>query len=432
MLHTLGGVWKAKDLRKRLLFTLMILAIYRIGVVIPVPGVNATMLQGLAAKNAFVGLLNTFSGGALTKFSIMSMSIYPYVTASIIVQLLSMGVIRRWEEWTKEGEQGQAKITQWTRYLTVGLGLLQSAALTFSFSRELGNGFITDPSLITYIIIGLTLTAGTTFLMWLGEQITDKGVGNGVSVIIFVSILSQLEQIIPVVYSNIFVAHPNSLLLNIIKVAIILVAIIAMIIFIIFVQQGVRKIPVQYTAKQLGNAMYGAQNSHLPIKVNAAGMIPVIFASSLLFLPTIIGQFFPGNPVADWVTTTFSPTSWVYAALEFLLIVAFTFFYTFVQLNPSQLAEQLQKNSGYITGVRPGKPTEEYLVRVMNRLSLVSGVFLGLVAVLPLAFVWMTGLTGVSYYFSGTSLLIVIGVALDTLRQLEGQRLNRSYKGFIR
>ncbi len=432
MLRTLRGAWRAKDLRKRLLFTLMVLAVYRIGVVIPVPGVNASLLQGLAAKNALVGMLNTFSGGALNRFSILSMSIYPYVTASIIVQLLSMGVIRQWEDWSKEGETGRAKLTQWTRYLTVILGLVQSAALTFSFSRQLGPGFINDPSIWTYLVIGLTLTAGTTFLMWLGEQITDKGIGNGVSVIIFLSILSQLEQIILVVYSNVFQAHPDQLLLNIVKVVILLAAMLAMVVFIIYVQQGVRRIPVQYTQRQVGNTMYGGQSTHIPFKVNAAGMIPVIFATSVLFIPTIIGQFFHGNRLADWAMTTFSPSSWTYAAIEFVLIVLFTYFYTFVQLNPSQLAEQMQKNAGYVPGIRPGKPTENYFIWLMNRLSLVGGLFLAVVAVLPLAFVWMTGLSGMSYYFSGTSLLIVIGVALDTMRQLEGQRLQRSYKGFIR
>lgn len=216
MFQTLTGVWKAKDLRKRLLFTLMILAVYRIGVVIPVPGVNASALQAIANKSAVVGLLNTFSGGALNQFSIFSMSIYPYVTASIIVQLLQMGVIPIWEDWSKEGETGRAKLTQWTRYLTVFLGLVQSVALTYSFSRELGTGFIADPTIWTFALIAITLTSGTTFLMWLGEQITDKGIGNGISVIIFLSILSRLETVIPQIYTSWFYAHPDQLFLNII------------------------------------------------------------------------------------------------------------------------------------------------------------------------------------------------------------------------
>lgn len=432
MFQTLTGVWKAKDLRKRLLFTLMILAVYRIGVVIPVPGVNASALQAIANKSAVVGLLNTFSGGALNQFSIFSMSIYPYVTASIIVQLLQMGVIPIWEDWSKEGETGRAKLTQWTRYLTVFLGLVQSVALTYSFSRELGTGFIADPTIWTFALIAITLTSGTTFLMWLGEQITDKGIGNGISVIIFLSILSRLETVIPQIYTSWFYAHPDQLFLNIIKVVILLAIVLALVVFVVFVQQGVRRIPVQYTQKQVGNKVYGSQSSFLPFKVNAAGVIPVIFASSLLFFPTIVAQFFRGHPASDWIINNFSPTSWIYAAVEFVLIVAFTFFYTHVQLNPSQLAENMQKNAGYILGIRPGKATEEYLIRIMNRLSLIGGLFLAVVSVIPLAFVGITGLTTVAFYFGGTSLLIVVGVAIDTMRQLEGQMLQRSYRGFIR
>lgn len=431
MFQTLTGIWKAKDLRKRLLFTLMILAVYRIGVVIPVPGVNAAALQAIASKSAVVGLLNTFSGGALYRFSIFSMSIYPYVTASIIVQLLQMGVIARWEDWSKEGESGRAKLTQWTRYLTVFLGLVQSAALTFSFSRQL-TGFIIDPTIWTYALIAITLTAGTTFLMWLGEQITDKGIGNGISVIIFLSILSRLETVIPQVYTSWFYAHPDAIFINIIKLVALVAVIIGLVVFVVFVQQGVRRIPVQYTQKQVGNKVYSSQSSFLPFKVNAAGVIPVIFASSILFFPTIIAQFFQGHAWANWVTTYFSPTTWFYTGTEFVLIVAFTFFYTIVQLNPSQLAENMQKNSGYILGIRPGKATEDYLVQIMNRLSLIGGLFLGLVSIVPMFFMGITGLSNVAFYFGGTSLLIVVGVAIDTMRQLEGQMLQRSYRGFIR
>ncbi len=432
MLQLLGNVWRAGDLRKRVLFTLMILAIYRIGVVIPVPGVNASLLQAAAGKNAFVGLLNTFSGGALLNFSIFSMSIYPYVTASIIVQLLQMGVIKQWEDWSKEGETGRAKLTQWTRYLTVFLGVIQSIALTYSFSRQLGSGFITNPTFWTYAVIAITLTAGTTFLMWLGEQITDKGIGNGISIIIFLSILSRLETVIPTLYNTWFLAHPNELLLNIVRLAVLLIVLLLITVFVVFVQQGVRRIPVQYTKRQVGGTIYGGQTTHIPFKVNAAGVIPVIFATSLLFFPLIIGQFFPTNPVASWFLTNFQPTSVYYPTVEFVLIVAFTFFYTFVQLNPEQLAEQMQKNSGYIPGVRPGKATEEYLVWIMNRLSLVGGLFLAVVSVIPLVFIPLTGVSNLTFYFGGTSILIVVQVALDTLQQLRGQTLQRSYRGFIR
>ena len=432
MIYSLGKLWKAKDLRKRVLFTLLFLAIYRIGAVIPVPGVNAQLLQSMAGQSPLIGILNTFSGGALYNFSIFSMSIYPYVTASIVVQLLQMGVIKQWEDWSKEGETGRVKLNQWTRYLTVALGLVQSVALTFSFSREIGSGFITDPSLWTYAVIAITMTAGTTMLMWMGEQITDKGVGNGISVIIFLSILSRVEVIIPQVYSNWFYAHPDQLFLNIVKVVLLLVGLLIITTFIVFVQQAVRRIPVQYTRQQVGMKVYGGQTTHIPLKVNAAGVIPIIFATSVLFFPTIIAQFFRGHTLADWIISVFTPTSNWFIGLEAVLIVAFTFFYAFIQINPEQLAENMQKSSGYILGIRPGKDTENYLIRLLNRLSLIGGLFLALISVVPTVVSAITGLSGIVYYFAGTSLLIVVSVLLDTVKQLRGQMLQRSYKGFIR
>ena len=432
MLHSLRRFWQAKDLRKRVLFTLLFLAIYRIGAVIPVPGVNAQMLQSMAGKSPLIGILNTFSGGALYNFSIFSMSIYPYVTASIVVQLLQMGVIKQWEDWSKEGETGRVKLNQWTRYLTIVLGLVQSIALTFSFSREIGSGFITDPSLWTYAVIAITMTAGTTLLMWMGEQITDKGVGNGISVIIFLSILSRVEVIIPQVYSNWFYAHPDQLFLNIIKVVLLLVGLLLITTFIVYVQQAVRRIPVQYTRQQIGMKVYEGQTTHLPLKVNAAGVIPIIFATSVLFFPTIIAQFFRGNNLANWIISVFTPTSNWFVGLEAVLIIAFTFFYAFIQINPQQLAENMQKSSGYILGIRPGKDTEDYLSRLINRLSLIGGLFLAVISVVPTIVSAMTGLSGIVYYFAGTSLLIVVSVLLDTVKQLKGQMLQRSYKGFIR
>ncbi len=432
MMYSLGKLWKAKDLRKRVLFTLLFLAIYRIGAVIPVPGVNAQLLQSMAGKSPLIGILNTFSGGALYNFSIFSMSIYPYVTASIVVQLLQMGVIKQWEDWSKEGETGRVKLNQWTRYLTVALGLIQSVALTFSFSRQIGSGFITDPSLWTYAVIAITMTAGTTLLMWMGEQITDKGVGNGISVIIFLSILSRVEVIIPQIYSNWFYAHPNQLFLNIIKVVLLLVGLLLITTFIVYVQQAVRRIPVQYTRQQIGMKVYGGQTTHIPLKVNAAGVIPIIFATSVLFFPTIIAQFFRGNKVADWIINVFTPTSHWFVGIEAVLIIAFTFFYAFIQINPQQLAENMQKGSSYIVGIRPGKETENYLVRLINRLSLIGGLFLAVISVVPTIVAAITGLSGIVYYFAGTSLLIVVSVLLDTVKQLKGQMLQRSYKGFIR
>lgn len=433
MWQTLGRLWRAKELRKRILITLLFLAVYRIGAVIPVPGVNASLLQSIAGKSPLVGVLNTFSGGALSNFSIFSMSIYPYVTASIVVQMLQMGVIKQWEDWSKEGETGQIKLNQWTRYLTIALGLFQSVAMTISFSREIGAGFIVDPSIWTYAVIAITMTAGTTLLMWMGEQITDKGVGNGISVIIFLSILSRVEVIVPQIYSNWFYAHPDQLFLNIIKVILLLVALLVITMFVIFFQQAVRRIPVQFTRQQIGLKVYGGQNTHIPLKVNAAGVIPMIFATSVLFVPTIVSQFFRNNKVAEWFLNYFSPTSNWFVGIEAILIIAFTFFYTFIQINPQQMAENLQKGSGYIPGIRPGKETEKYVTKLINRISLIGGLFLAVLTVIPSFVSAFTGLTGILYYFAGTSILIIVSVTLDTVvKQLQGQILQRSYKGFIR
>ncbi|BCJ87319.1 preprotein translocase subunit SecY [Effusibacillus dendaii] len=426
MFTTLRNMWKVADIRRRVLFTLAMLAVFRIGSYIPVPNVNATYLAQM--QSPFLNILNTFSGGALRNFSIFAMSITPYITASIIVQLLQMDVIPKFAEWAKEGEHGRKKLSQVTRYFTVVLALIQSVGLSLSFDR-LAPGLIVNKTAWTIALIAITLTAGTTFLMWLGEQITEKGIGNGISILIFAGIIAGLFPGINQVYNTWFYAHPERLAMNLVFVGLMLIGIIVVIIGVIYVQQGVRRVPVQYAKRVSGQTVYGGQTTHIPLKVNAAGVIPVIFATSLLIFPSTVAAWFQPHPVANWIVANLSPRSWLYIVLEVLFIIGFTYFYTSVQINPEQLAEQLRKNSGYIPGVRPGKPTEDFIVRVMNRITLAGALFLAVVSVLPIFFMDVTQL---NLYFGGTSLLIVVSVGLETMKQIESQLLQRHYKGFLR
>lgn len=427
MLSTLANLWRLKHLRNRILFTLFMIAVYRIGTYLPVPGMNVQALNNTTGNNALFNLLNMFSGGAFYRFSIFAMSVTPYITASIIIQLLQSGVVRRFEEWQKEGESGRRKLTQVTRYLTVVLGIIQAAGLTYSFARE---GVLYSNDWWTYIVIVIALTAGDTLLMWFGEMITDKGVGNGISVIIFVSIIARLGQLGQEVYQNWFFAQPGQLFLGVLKVLALVAGIVLIFALIVFVQQAERKIPVQYAKRVVGRTVYSGQQTHIPLKVNAAGVIPVIFATSLLIIPYTIASYFSTHAWAQTVLRVLYPNSVWYIVLEVLLIVAFTFFYTHIQINPHQLAEQLQKHAGYIPGVRPGLETEQYIIRVVNRITVFGSLFLGAISVLP--FLLLQGANLTSVYFGGTSLLIIVGVALQTLQQLEGQLLQRHYRGFIR
>jgi preprotein translocase subunit SecY len=427
VLETIANLWKLKHLRNRILFTLFLIAVYRFGSYIPVPGMNTAALASSGQNNALFNLFQMFSGGAFYRFSIFAMSVTPYITASIIVQLLQSGVVARFEEWQKEGESGRRKLTQVTRYMTVIFGLIQAAGMTFSFQRS-GVLFVHD--WWSYIVIVVALTAGDTLLMWFGEMITEKGVGNGISVIIFVSIISRMGQLGQEVYQNWFYSHPDQLFLNILKVVLLLVGIIAIFALIVYVQQAERKVPIQYAKRVVGRTVYSGQQTHIPLKVNAAGVIPVIFAVSLLMLPYTLATYFHTHAWAEFTLRYLSPTSNWYIVLEVILIMLFTFFYTHVQVNPQQLAEQLQKHAGYIPGVRPGMDTEQYIIRVLNRITVFGSVFLGLIAVLP--FILLSGANLNSVYFGGTSLLIIVGVALQTLQQMEGQLLQRHYRGFIR
>lgn len=431
MFKTVSNIWKVADLRTRILFTLFILLVYRIGSFIPVPGVNKDVFKQVDAAGAdLFGLLNTFSGGALFQFSIFAIGITPYITASIIVQLLSMDVIPKFAEWAKEGENGKRKLAQITRYGTIVLGLIQGFATAIGFNRQYGYEMIVGATFVDYLLIAIILTAGTAFMMWLGEQITEKGIGNGISILIFAAIAAGIPGHIRTIVEDQFVGAQDQLFLNIIKMVLILIAIIAIIVGVIFVQQGIRKIPVQYAKRVVGRKMYGGQSTHIPMKVNGAGVIPVIFAVSLIMFPITIAQFWSTQVWAKWIIDNMNYDRPLGMVLYVLLIIGFTFFYTFVQINPVQMADQMKKNGGYIPGIRPGKPTSSYLTRVMSRITLTGAIFLALISVLPVFFGALAGLPR-SVQLGGTSLLIVIGVALDTMKQIESQLIKRHYKGFI-
>lgn len=437
MFQTVSNIWKVGDLRRRILFTLAMLVVFRIGSFIPVPNTNSDALKALAESGpggGVFGLLNTFSGGAFLNFSIFAMGIMPYITASIIVNLLTMDVIPKFAQWAKEGEVGRRKLARVTRYGTIVLALIQSVGLTIGFDRggaSIGMNFINNPSFWTYTLIAITLTAGTAFLMWLGEQITDKGIGNGISIIIFAGIIAAIPPAAQQIYDSQFTQAGDAVFLSIIKVVLIVAVLILVVAGVIFIQQGVRRIPVQYAKRIVGRKMFGGQSTHIPMKVNAAGVIPVIFAMSLLIFPSTIASFWQGNAFADWIIANISYNAPLGMLIYVFLIIGFTYFYTFVQINPIQLADQMKKNGGYVPGIRPGKATSTYLTKIMNRITLAGALFLAAVSILPVFFTSLAGLPQ-SVQIGGTSLLIVVGVALETMKTIESQLIKRHYKGFIK
>ena len=392
--------------------------VFRLGTHITVPGVNAEVIEQLFNSGSLFGMLDLFAGGALSKFSIFAMSITPYINASIIMQLLTV-VVPTFESWSKEGEEGRKKISKITRYGTVILGFVQATGMAYGLKDA-----IINPSIGSILLIALTLTAGTTFLMWLGEQITEKGIGNGISLIIFAGIVSSLPKGIGVIYK-----YLQAGTISYFNVALFLIIAIAMIVLVIAIQQGQRRIPVQYAKRVVGRKMYGGHSTHIPLKVNQAGVIPIIFASSVLMFPVTIAQFIN----IPWVKTLAGYFAWgtpLQTALYALMIVFFTYFYTAVTLNISDMAENLKKYGGFIPGLRPGKPTADYLDRVMTRITLAGAVFLAFIAILPNFVAAITHIEGV--YFGGTALLIIVGVALDTMKQIEAMVLMRHYQGFMK
>ena len=418
MLAGLGNVLQITELRNKVVFTLLMFAVFRAGTHIPVPGVNAAVIEQLFTSGNLFGLLDLFAGGALSKFSIFAMSITPYINASIILQLLQV-VVPTLERWSKEGEEGRKKITQLTRYGTVILGFIQALGMAYGLREAINN-----PGIGSILLIAITLTAGTTFLMWVGEQITQKGIGNGISLIIFAGIVSRLPDGLYVIFE-----YLRAGTITIFNFALFLIISIAMIVFVIAIQQGVRRIPVQYAKRVVGRKMVGGNSSYVPLKVNQAGVIPIIFASSVLMFPVTIAQFIN----VPWVKTAAEWFAWgtpVQTCVYILLIVFFTYFYTAVSLNIEDMADNMKKYGGFIPGLRPGKPTSEYLDRVLTRITLAGSVFLALIAIMPNLVVWATKIQGV--YFGGTALLIVVGVALDTMKQIESLVLMRHYQGFMK
>jgi preprotein translocase subunit SecY len=430
MFATISNILKVDDLRRKIVFTLLMLVVFRIGTFIPVPFVNADLLKVSDSLNA-LGLLNTFGGGALQNFSIFAMGIMPYITASIIVQLLTMDVVPKFVEWAREGDIGKRKLAQVTRYGTIILGFIQAIGMSIGFNN-LMPGLINNPDVGTYLFIATVLTAGTAFLMWLGEQITEKGIGNGISIIIFAGIVSSIPTTANQLYVMWFTGDAaDQLFLSIVKVLLVLLIFVLITVGVIFILNGIRKIPVQYTKRVVGRKMYGGQSTHIPLKVNAAGVIPVIFAMSLIIFPATIAQFWRGNAVADWVIDNLSYNSGLGMFFYVLLIIGFTYFYTFVQMNPVQMADNMKKNGGYIPGIRPGKTTAVYLTRILNRLTLTGALFLAAISILPLLFIAFGDIPE-SLQLGGTALLIVVGVALDTMKQINSQLIKRHYKGFIK
>lgn len=419
MLGGLANALKASELRTKLLITLAMIFIFRLGAHIPVPGVNPDRFAELVSSGVIFGFFDVISGGALKNFSIFAMSITPYINASIIMQLMTV-VVPHLERLQKEGAEGRKKITQYTRYLTVVLAFVQGLGMVLGVGGALHN-----PGPGAYLMVALTITAGTTFLMWLGEQITEKGIGNGISLLIFAGIVSR----VPSGISNV-IDYLQAGTINILNIALLVVIGALVIAGVVMVQEGQRRIPVQYAKRVVGRRVYGGQTTHLPLRVNQAGVIPVIFASSLLMFPETLVSWFSNSSVALFYAKWFGWGTAAHTIVYALLIIGFTFFYTAVIMNPADMADNIKKYGGFIPGLRPGRPTAEYISRVMNKITLAGAIFLALVAILPNFVLIATRIPNI--YFGGTALLIVVGVALDTMKQVESHMLMRSYQGFIK
>ena len=425
MFKTIAKAWKIDDIRKKIIYTLLMLVIFRIGSNIPVPGINRAYLdQAINNQEGLFALFDLFSGGAFSNFTIFALSITPYITASIILQLLTIA-IPALERLAREGTEGQKKIAQYTRILTVVLAFIQAIGVSVGLFRQA----LISTAFFDVAVIVLVLSAGTAFLMWLGEKINENGIGNGISLIIFGGIIARL----PSACHEIFIKLQEGTM-SFVTLILFLIFAVLVIIGIIEIQQGQRRIPVQYAKRVVGRKMYGGQSTHIPLKVNQAGVIPVIFAMSFLQFPLTITYFMSADSatamwITKWLSPAGSPGVWVYAIFNVILIMFFTYFYTSVTFNPMEVAQNMKANGGFIPGIRPGKATVEYLNKVMTRITFVGAVFLAAVAVLPTI---VSQYTGLNFQFGGTSLLIAVGVALDTMKQLENQMVMRNYSGFLK
>jgi preprotein translocase subunit SecY len=447
--EAIANVFRIPDLRNRVLFTLAMLAVYRLGGHLPTPGIDGNALEAYFAANqgSLFNFIDLFSGGMFRRLTIFALGIMPYITSSIILQLLTV-VVPTLEKLSKEGEMGRRKITQWTRYLTVGLGLFQSASIAIMLQNS-GGGFVINPGFGFIVMTMITLTTGTAFIMWLGEQITERGIGNGMSLIIFTGIVVGLPSAIQQIYTNAFELRTW----NIFQTLIIIVMMIAVVGFIVLVERGERRIPVQYAKRIVGRRMMGGQSTHLPLKVNAGGVIPVIFASSLLAFPqTLLNvEFVKNSPFLSGMLSALGGSHPLYYLLYTALIIFFCFFYVSIIFNPNEAADNMRKYGGFIPGIRPGKNTADYMNKILTRITVVGGLYLAILSLLPQIMIsgiklqrlpgigpwidstfprWLLDGLGVTFFFGGTSLLIVVGVAMDTINQIEAQLIMRHYEGF--
>jgi len=427
------NIFKIPDLRKKLIFTGLLLLVYRLGGKVPIPGIDktalASMMQGYA--NSLLGLYDMFAGGFLSQASIFALGIMPYISASIIIQLLS-AVLPYFQRLQKEGEEGRKKIIQLTRYGTVMIASLQAVGMTVfltTANAPSGAPVVPSPNFIFYFVAILTMVTGVIFVMWLGEQISDHGIGNGISLIIMVGIISRA----PMVFRSQFVQIQNGLS-NPFENILLLILMFGITLVVVAVTTGVRKIPVQYAKRVIGRKVYGGQATHIPLRILTAGVMPIIFAQALMFLPSTVASFFPqGSGFGDWLVRVFAPTHVVYSLFFAFLIIIFTYFYTAIQFNPVDVADNMRKQGGFIPGVRPGKSTSEYIDHILTRVTLPASIFLALIAIFP---TFLSGFFNVDYslasFYGGTSLLIIVGVALDTLQQIESHLLMRHYDGFLK
>jgi len=421
VLETFRNAWRVEELRKKILYTLMMLLVYRLGGIIPTPFINTEVIANSISNMSVFGMIDFINGQNFSNFTIFAMGIQPYITSSIIMQLLAYA-IPALERLQKEGEEGRKKIAQITRYVTVALGFIMALGIIMGFGKQAFIGG--NPNIFHYIVVFFSLTAGTAFAMWIGERITENGIGNGVSLLIFVGIIASFPGQIYEGITSIAINPMNAWFIPLVIVCILL-----LVVAIVFVDEGQRRIPVQYAKRVVGRKMYGGQSTHIPIKVNSSGVMPLIFAISIIQTPSIFAAFWPNSGFALWYGKWFNASSWLYMLVFALLILVFTYFYSSITFNPGEISKNLQQNGGFIPGIRPGKPTADYLAKISNRITLFGALYLAVIATIPSA---VLALTGTRAPFTATGILIVVSVALETTKELEAQMMMRHYRGFMK